>query len=113
MKLRAIITSIFLIVLSSTIFSLDIFSTASVETYRTDLETTMISPNVFIQAGPFELYGFYDRYFEEPQFYHGELMIAYTPFNQKPLSRFSIIAEQRWDKFAEDESSIGFRIKLW
>ena len=110
---KSLLVLLFCLLLSSSVLAIDLFSAASVETYRTDLKTTLVSPNILITAGPFELYGFYDRYLEEPQFYHGELMIAYTPFKQKPLDKFSIIAEQRWDKFADDESSIGIRLKLW
>lgn len=103
----------FLLLLTPTIFALDFFSTASVETYRTNLNTTLISPNIYFKIWRIEGYGFYDRYLEEPQFYHGEFMLTFQPLTAKPYDRFSIIAEQRWDKFADDESSIGIKIKLW
>lgn len=111
MKLIIFITLI--LVLSSASLGLEFFSTASVETYRTDLNTTMISPSIFFQLGRFEGYGFWDRYLNDEGFYHGEFMLAYTPFRAKYINRFSIIAESRWDKYAKDENSVGIRIKLW
>lgn len=93
--------------------AIDFFSTAYVETYRTDLNTTMVSPNLYFTLGRLEGYGFIDRYLKDPRFYHGEFMLAFTPFSGRYLDRISIIAERRWDKFAPDENSCGIRVKLW
>jgi len=91
----------------------DFFSTATVETYRTDLGTTMVSPNLYFKYGCFEGYGFIDRYITEDAFYHGEFQLAYTPFKSFLVDRVAIIAESRWDKYAKDENSVGLRVKLW
>jgi hypothetical protein len=104
---------VLVLVLASSICAEDLFTTASIETYRTDLGTTMISPNVYCQYGRFEIYGFIDQYFEEPKFYHGELMFTYQLSTTKHFDRVYLIAEQRWDRFAENESSIGLKFKLW
>ncbi len=92
----------------------DFFSTAYVETFRIDTyESFMVSPNLFIQYGRFELYGFIDRYTDNIAFYHGELLLSFQPLTIRPFDRVSIIAERRWDKFAVDENSYGLRIKIW
>ena len=93
--------------------ALDFYACSYIETYRTDLETTMASPNLYFKIGGVEGYGFIDRYFEDPRFYHGEFMLAFTPFKGAYLNRFSIIFERRWDKFAPDENSFGFRLKIF
>ena len=95
------------------VYPVEVFSTASVETFRTDLHTTMVSPNLYFKLWRIEGYGFIDRYLEDPEFYHGEFMLTFQPLTVQPLDRISIIVERRWDKFADDENSYGIRIKLW
>jgi hypothetical protein len=109
-NILVIVTSL---ILTTSSFPLDFFSTAYVETYRTDLQTTMMSPNLYFKLGKLEGYGFLDRYFDESKFYHAEFQLSYTPLNKKYWDRFSIIAEKRWDKFAKDENSIGIKVKIW
>lgn len=111
MKFLFIILTIIIIVPSA--MAIDFYTTSYIETYRTDLNTTMLSPNLYFKLGKVEGYGFLDRYIDEPRFYHGEFMLAYTPFDTKYLDRLSIIYERRWDKFAPDEHSYGVRLKLW
>ncbi|MBL7191890.1 hypothetical protein ISS30_09345 [bacterium] len=93
--------------------SLDFFSTCYVETYRTDLGTNLISPNIYFQAGSFDGYGFWDYYLNDPNFFHGEFMLAYTPLKKGLFNRVSVISEFRWDRYAKDEKSIGLRFKIW
>ncbi|MBC8278920.1 MAG: hypothetical protein H8E46_11855 [FCB group bacterium] len=111
MKTIFILTVILL--MTSSAFALDFFSTASVETFQTDNGETLISPNIFFTAGKFDGYGFWDRYLTDEAFYHGEVMLAYTPFEGKYLGKVSIISETRWDKYVDTENSIGLRVKLW
>lgn len=108
-----VVVFLFLLVLWTQSHAVEFFSTASVETFRTDLNTTMVSPNLYFKLWRVEGYGFIDRYFEDPKFYHGEFMLAFQPLTMKPFDRVSIIAERRWDKFADDENSYGIRIRLW
>lgn len=92
--------------------ALDFFSTCTVETYRTDLETTLVSPNIIFQVGRFDGYGFWDYYLED-KYYHCEFMLGYTPLTNKPFDRISIITEFRWDESVGNEKSIGLRFKIW
>jgi hypothetical protein len=108
-----ILLIIFILSLPTLSFPLDFFSTAYIETYRTDLQTTMVSPNLYFKLGKLEGYGFIDRYFDSSEFYHAEFQLSFTPINKKQWDRFSIIAEKRWDKFAKDENSIGVKVKIW
>ena len=111
MKLLVILL---LLLTVSPLFAAELFTTATIETYRvTSYDSYMVSPNLFIQYGRFEVYGFVDRYFDESEFYHGELMLAFQPLSGKIWERFSIIAERRWDKFARDENSFGLRVRIW
>ena len=107
------ITLIFVLALTLTASAVDFFSTGHVEIYRTDLGQTLVSPNIVFTAGKFDGYAFWDRYFTDEGFYHGEFMLAFTPFQQKHWNKLSIISESRWDKYAKQENSIGVRIKLW
>lgn len=91
----------------------DFFSTAYVETYRTDLGTTMVSPNLYFKYGKLEGYGFIDRYMTDEAFYHGEFQLAFSPFSRKYFDRIAVISESRWDKYAKQENSLGLRFKLW
>ncbi len=111
--MKKIVFIFLIIVLCSPAYAGEFFSTMYIETYRTNLGTTMVSPNIYFTWGKFDGYGFIDRYFTTEAFYHGEFMLAFTPFDGKYLSRISLISESRWDKYAEQENSIGFRIKLW
>ena len=93
--------------------AVDFFSTASVEIYRTHWGENLISPNIYFKAGKFDGYGFWDRYFTNEGFYHGEFMLAFTPFQGKYWDRLSVISESRWDKYSKQENSVGIRIRLW
>ena len=110
---RRLIISILLFLILNTVFAADFYAVSYLETYRTDLNTTMVSPNIFFKYGRLDGFAFYDRYVEDPQFYHSELMLAYTPFTGKYLDKFSFIYESRWDKFANSETSFGVRFKLF
>ena len=111
--MKILLTLVFILMIASTSFAFDFFSTASLETFQTDNGETLVSPNIFFTAGKFDGYAFWDRYLTDAGFYHGEFMLAYTPFDSKYLSKISIISETRWDKYVDTENSIGLRLKLW
>ncbi|NQS98366.1 MAG: hypothetical protein HQ591_07930 [candidate division Zixibacteria bacterium] len=111
--MKKLIAITFILALFTSASAVDFFSTAYVETYRTDSNTTMVSPNVFFQLGRLEGYGFIDRYLGDQGFYHGEFLLAFQPFTTKYFDRFSIITESRWDKSIANEHSLGIRVKLW
>lgn|GEM_PF-1557085 len=106
---------ILLLVFSSTITAsgADFFSTGHLEIYRTDWGQTLVSPNIIFSAGKFDGYAFWDRYLTDEGFYHGEFMLAFSPFRQNYWNKLSVISESRWDKYAKQENSIGLRIKIW
>jgi hypothetical protein len=80
--MKSIIPFILILILIPSAQGIEFFSTANVENYRTDLGTTLVSPNLYFKFGRLEGYGFYDRYLEEPQFYHGEFQLIFTPVNK-------------------------------
>ena len=110
---KTIISVFILLLITIPALSLDFFSTASVETFYTEQEKAMVSPNIFFTAGKFDGYGFLDRYLDEFGFYYGEFLLGYTPFEQKYWNKISFVTETRWAKAAKPENSIGLRIKLW
>jgi len=113
MKRTIIAACILVILMISGGYAAEFYAVSHLETYRTDLNTTLVSPNIFFKYGKLEGYGFYDRYLEDPQFYHSEVMLAYSPFTGKYLEKISIISETRWDKFANTETSFGLRLKIF
>lgn len=111
--MKRLITLVFILMAASASFALDFFSTANVEAFQTDNGESLVSPNIFFTTGKFDGYAFWDRYLTDAGFYHGEFLVAYTPFESKYLGKISIISETRWDKYADTENSIGLRVKLW
>ena len=110
---RILFILILLLIIINAGIAADFYAVSYLESYRTDLNTTLLSPNIFVKYGKLEGYAFYDRYMEDPQFYHSEVMLAYSPFTGKYLEKISIISETRWDKFADSETSFGVRLKLF
>ena len=111
--MKRLIAITFILTLLTTASAVDFFSTAYVEAYRTDSNTTMVSPNFFFKLGRLEGYGFIDRYLDNEGFYHGEFLLTFQPFTTKYFDHFSIITESRWDKSIANEHSLGIRVKLW